>query len=105
MEAAVAVEIESPKEMGMKMRIQMKSPWSSRRENVNVELDAPVQSVITDPATLRSSQIPVLAIVAKNAQLEQRQYKSARKVFPGLIEYLLLSAFVSMRAHSQHSKA
>ena len=66
-EAAVAVE------MGVKMRIQMKSPWSSRRENVNVELDAPVQSVITEPAALMNSQIPVLAIVAKNAQLEQRR--------------------------------
>ena len=73
MAAAVAVEIGSPKEMGVKMRIQMKSPWSSQRENVNVELDALVQSVITEPATLMSSQIPVLAIVAKNAQLEQRR--------------------------------
>ena len=83
----------------------MKSPWSSRGENVNVNLDAAVKGMKTDPAALGNSQIPVLAIVAKNAQPEQRQYKSARKVFLGIQGMPPLSAFVLIHALARHSKA
>ena len=93
------------------LAVEMRSPWSSQRENVRPEaigdVDAALYRVKKGSATLMNSRTPVLApdTVAKNAQLEQRQLKSAGKVFPAILCHHAISAFVSMHALSQNIKA